>query len=187
MIRLVAFLLVATLALAPARAFDYRAMHLLEDRNTHLILRISDPPPEGDPPQRGRAECNDIDVLDRRGRNLANAFGRALNRSSIGFSDIITSRLCRNIEAATILHLGSVKVNPALDPLAEGEAGERQLDEVYSLIEARRDDQTVLLLTHPSVIEALTGEELTVGEGMVFRLPPFGEIEVRARFGLPPV
>jgi len=173
---------------AAAQGYDYRSLHLLEDRHTHLILRLSDPPEGGDPPERGRAECNDVNGLDRRGRNLANAFGRALNRSSIGFSDIYTSRICRNVEAAEILHMGPVKVRAELDPLPEDDAERRrQIDSVYALIEDARAGDTVLLLTHPGVIEALTGETLDVGEGLVFRLPPFGEVEVRARLGLPPL
>jgi len=179
--------LLTLLVVAPAGAFDYRALHLLEDRNTHLILRLSEAPEGGDLPERGRADCTAVNALNRKGRNLAAGFARALNRSSIGFAAVFTSRLCRNIEAAVILHLGPVKVEEALDPLAEGTLGEAQLDDVYALIEARRPSDTMLLLTHESVIRALTGEGLGVGEAMVIRLPPFGEVEVRARFGLPPI
>jgi len=188
---LLAVLIVATGLAAlhlPAAAYDYRALHLLRDRHTHMILRLSEAPPEGDLPERGRADCNDVTALGREGRKLAAGFARALNRSSIGFSDIFSSQICRNIHAAEILHLGPVKVRPALDPLPpEGTERTRQLDALYALIEERRPAETVLLLTHQDVITALTGEELAVGEALIFRLKPFGDVEVRARAGLPPI
>lgn len=175
------------LLLTPAGAFDYRALHLLEDRHTHLILRLSEAPPEGDGPARGRAECNDVEAIDRKTRNLAQRFGRALQRSSIQIDAILTSRICRNIEAAKLLAIGPVTIVEALDPPPEGEVAEAQRDAILALIEDRRAYETVLLITHEPVIRALTGETLEVGKAMVFRLPPFDDIEVRATFGVPPI
>jgi len=172
---------------ALAQAYDYRTIHLIEDRHTHAIIQVSEPPADGDPPERGRAECNDIETLDRRGRNTAVAFGRMFQRSGIHVDDVMTSTVCRNIEAAKLLQIGPVKITPLLDPLEGDEYPERRVDQLLGMIDSLRPAETVLLLTHDDNIEALTGEKLAPGEGLVFTLPPFGELEVRARFDLPPI
>lgn len=176
----------AMLYAAMAGAYDYRALHFLEDRHTHLILRISEEAPSGDGPERGRAACNAVKALGRTERNIAIAFGRALQRSGIHVDDILTSRVCRMIEAGKLMRLGPLKARAELDPLAEGDARQAQVDAMLSLIDSLRPSETALLLTHAANIEALTGETLAVGEGLVITLPPFGDIEIRARLGLPP-
>lgn len=183
---LLSFSLVILPATAGAQAFDYRALHMLEDRNTHAIIRVSQAPEGGDPPERGRAACNRVKVLDRRGRNRALAFGRMFQRSGIHISDILTSRVCRNIEAARLLQIGPVREEPLLDPFVDDEIPEDRIDALLGRIDPLRPARTVLLLTHEANIEALTGEQLAPGEGLVFTLPPFGEVEVRSRFTLPP-
>ncbi len=168
-------------------AFDYRALHLLEDRNTHAIIRVSEPPEGGDPPERGRADCSSLSVLSRRGRNVAMAFGRTFQRSGIHIDTILTSRVCRNIEAARLLQIGSVTRTDLLDPAPDAAAAQRQADDVLGLLDGLRSSETALLITHPDIIEALTGETLAPGEGLIFRLPPLGEPEVSGRLDLPPL
>lgn len=181
-----AALLAAAALPAASQAFDYRALHLIEDRHTHAIIRVSEAPPEGDRPERGRADCSAVQALDRRGRNTALAFGRMFQRSGIHIDDVMTSTVCRNIEAATLLEIGPVKENPLLDPLEGDEYPERRIDALLGQIDSLRPAETVLLITHTENIEALTGDRLDPGEGLVFTLPPFGELEVRAHFLLPP-
>ncbi|MGF1500655.1 MAG: hypothetical protein ACFBSD_02475 [Paracoccaceae bacterium] len=171
---------------AGAQGYDYRVLHLIEDRHTHAIIRVSTRPEAGDPPDRGRAACNDVAALDRKGRNIALAFGRMFQRSGIHVDDIMTSRVCRNIEAARLLQIGPVKESALLDPIDGEEYPERRIDALLGEIDALRPAETVLLLTHAKNIDALTGETLAPGEGLVFRLPPFGDIEVLGRFDLPP-
>ena len=185
-IALLAGLVIGAGALS-AGAFDYRALHLLEDRNTHAIIRVSEPPEGGDPPERGRADCASLSVLSRRGRNMAMAFGRMFQRSGIHIDTILTSRVCRNIEAARLLQIGPATRTDLLDPAPDAAAAERQAEDVLGLLDGLRPSETALLITHPDIIEALTGETLSPGEGLVFRLPPFGEPEVSARFDLPPL
>lgn len=181
-------LLAAGLLSAPGSpgAYDYRALHMLEDRRTHAIIRISEPPVDGDPPQRGRADCATIEVLDRRGRNIARAFGRMFQRSGIHIDDILTSRLCRNIEAARLMAIGPADETELLDPAPDEAAAKAQADDILGRLDGLRPSETAMLITHPDIVTALTGESLAPGEGLVFRLPPFGDPEVRARFDLPP-
>lgn len=189
MTRIAAALLVLPLVLAANRAdgYDYRALHMIEDRHTHAIIRVSEAPEDGDLPERGRAECNDVRALDRKGRNIAVAFGRMFQRSGIHIDSIMTSNVCRNIEAAKMLQIGPVTISPLLDPLTGDDHAPERIDQLLGEIDAMRPAETVLLITHAANIEALTGETLQPGEGLVFTLPPFGDLEVRARFELPPI
>lgn len=185
----IAFGLILILAAAPvsAQSFDYRTLHLIEDRNTHAIINSSDAPEDGDLPERGRADCARIQALDRQGRNVARAFGRMFQRSSIHIDAILTSRVCRKIEAARMLQIGPVSEEPLLDPFTEELDREARTEALLALLDGLGRGESALLLTHPDNVEALTGERLEVGEGLVFTLPPFGEIEVRGRFSLPPL
>ncbi|MEM1343038.1 MAG: hypothetical protein AAGI34_00500 [Pseudomonadota bacterium] len=179
-----ALLLLSTAA--TAQSYDYRTLHLIEDRHTHAVIRVT-PAPEAELPERGRANCNDVEGLNRRGRNTALAFGRMFQRSGIHIDEILVSRLCRTIEAGKLLSIGPVREFEALDPPAADELPDARLDAILGRIDSLRPSETVLLIAHHEIVEALTGESLEPGEGLVFRLPPFGEIEVRARFGLPPL
>ncbi|GMG81669.1 hypothetical protein LNKW23_08820 [Paralimibaculum aggregatum] len=175
------------LAAAPrAGAYDYRVLHMIEDRHTHVVLRISEPPAGGDLPQRGRAACADVPALDRRGRNRALAFGRMFQNSGIHVDLILTSRLCRNIQAAALMKIGPLTEQPLLDAPESGEIGEEQTEALLGYLDGLRASETALLVAHGAVIEALTGERLEPGEGLVFTLPPFGEMTLRGRFDLPP-
>ena len=181
-------LVLAVLALPGfAAAYDYRTLHLLQDRHTHAIIRVSEAPEGGDTVVRGWADCSETDALDRRGRNVARTFGRMFQRSGLHIDEILSSRVCRNIAAGKALQIGPVKEEPLLDPLGEGESAEERLDRLLGLLEGLRPGETALLLTHPAIVEALTGETLAPGEGLVFRLPPFGEVTVVGRFDLPPI
>jgi phosphohistidine phosphatase SixA len=170
---------------AGAQDYDYRTLHLLRDSHTHVILRITEEPEDGDPPQRGRAACNAVQALDRRGRAIANGYSRMFQRYGIHLDNILTSEICRNVQAGIALQLGPVRANALLNPLPDGPEAERQTEALLGLIETLRPAENALLLTHESNIEALTGVTLAVGEGLVFRLEPFGEVEVRGRFTLP--
>ncbi len=181
-----ALLILGLIVAGPAGAYDYRVLHMVEDRNSHVILRISERPEDGDPPERGRADCNDLSALDRRGRNVARAFGRMFQESSIHIDRILTSRVCRQIEAAKLLQIGPVTELDLLDPVADGEVSEDRRDALLGYLDSLRAAETALLITHAAVVEALTGEVLAPGEGLVFTLPPFGEVTVRGRFDLPP-
>jgi len=187
MIRAALALALAFLAAAqPAAAYDYRVLHLIEDRHTHVVIRTSEPPEGGDPPERGRSSCSAVDPLGRQERNVADALGRMFQRSSIHVDTILTSRVCRMIESARLLEIGPVTEEPLLDPFEEGEDREARTEALLSLIDGFGASETALLITQADNIEALTGQSLDVGEGLVFRLPPFGEFEVRGRFDLPP-
>jgi len=179
--------LILSAGAAGAQSYDYRALYLLQDRHTHAIIRVSEPPPGGDPPERGRADCTTVEALSRRGRNVARAFGRMFQQSAINFQTFLTSRLCRNIEAARLMALRPSDESALLDPAPDAETAARQAEDILGMLDGMRPSDTVLLLTHPDIVEALTGETLAPGEGLVFRLPPFGEPEVRARFDLPPI
>jgi len=179
-----ALLLIAAAGSA-AQGYDYRALYLLQDRYTHAVIRVSDPPDGGDPPERGRADCASVEVLDRRGRAIARAFGRMFQQSAINFQTFLTSRLCRDIEAARLMALRPSDEIALLDPAPDADTAARRAEDVLSLLEQKRPAETVLIMTHPDIVEALIGEPLAPGEGLVLRLPPFGEPEVRARFALP--
>ncbi len=176
----------AGLLAVPATAYDYRILHMIEDRHTHAIIRVSAMPEEGDIAERGRADCSGIDALDRRGRNVARAFGRAFQRSSIHIDLIYTSNICRQIEAGRLLQIGPSNELDLLDPVADGEDAADRIDALLTMLDGLPPGETALLIAHQATIEALVGETLSVGEGLVFTLPPFGRPEMRGRFGLPP-
>ncbi|MEM9147906.1 MAG: hypothetical protein AAGC57_17115 [Pseudomonadota bacterium] len=182
---LLALACVTPMFVGPAVGYDYRTLHLIEDRRTHAIVRVSGLPGDGDPPQRGRADCNGIDALARRERNIALAFGTMFQRSGIHIDKILTSRICRQIQAARMLAIGPVTELDVLDPADPAESVDR-VDRLLSYLDGLRPGETALLLAHQATIEALTGEQLGLGEGLVFTLPPFGAPRVRGRFGLPP-
>ncbi|MGF1446232.1 MAG: hypothetical protein ACFBRM_08510 [Pikeienuella sp.] len=179
-------LLALTLAAPTAGAYDYRVLHMIEDRHTHAIIRVSATPEGGDRPERGRADCADAAALGRRGRNIAAIFGRMFQNSSIHIDEILTSRVCRNIEAATRLQIGPVTELALLDPPEGSEIAEDRTEALLAYLDGLRASETALLITHQPIIEALTGETLEIGQGLVFTLPPFGEVTVRGRFDLPP-
>jgi len=176
----------SALVAGPGTAYDYRTLHLIEDRHTHAIIRVSAVPEGGDLPERGRADCAGVDALDRRGRNIARAFGRAFQRSSIHIDLIYTSNVCRQIEAGRLLEIGPSNELDLLDPIEKGEDAADRMDALLTLLDGLPPGETALLIAHQATVEALLGETLAVGEGLVFTLPPFGRPELRGRFGLPP-
>ncbi|MEO0994928.1 MAG: hypothetical protein AAFX62_14110 [Pseudomonadota bacterium] len=181
-----AVLLLPLLA-GPVSAYDYRTLHLIEDRRTHVIIRVSAQPEDGDREERGRAGCAGLETLGRTERNIARAFGGMFQRSSIHIDKILTSRVCRQIEAARLLAIGPVTAFDVLDPVGpNGEDTGEQVERLLSFLDGLRPAETALLFAHQATIEAMTGVSLGVGEGLVFTLPPFGEPKVRGRFGLPP-
>jgi broad specificity phosphatase PhoE len=119
------------------------------------------------PPLRG---CDPSAVLTAIGREEMRRWGDMLRDHGLGSAKLLASRQCSAMETATLLSLGPVEHEAALDPLngdaeARTEALRRAI--LAALQERRRGGGPVVFITHRANIAALTGLDPAHGEVLV--------------------
>lgn len=137
-----------------------------------LMLRHAHAPGFGDPSQFRLEDCATQRNLDARGRAQAAAIGKWLRQHGVRDARIYSSLWCRSLDTARLLGLGPVTPLPALNSFFE-----RSHERMSSLVAlnaffARQpaDGPLIILVTHFANIQAITGEEVGSGEGVLLQL-----------------
>ena len=148
-----------------------------------LMIRHALAPGNGDPANFQIGDCSTQRNLDGRGREQATAIGKMLQSKGIASARVYSSQWCRCYETAELLALGPVAELPALNSFFElTQNREPNLKALRKFIaEQPPDGRLVILVTHFVTVSAITGEGISSGEGVLFKLNKNAPYEVVGR------
>jgi broad specificity phosphatase PhoE len=160
--------LVALLASAPAPA-DERLWSLLKAGGQVVLIRHTvTTPGAGDPPGMRLDDCSTQRNLTDAGRAHARRIGEAFKSRGIPVERVLSSPWCRCLETAR-LAFGQPEVSDALSNLfGRPENRERQIKQIQALVATKAAKGNLVLVTHGSTIQALTGVSPGTGEMVLF-------------------
>jgi len=163
----VAVMLIASPALAGDDASD--AWAALAQGGHVALIRHGNAPPGygGDPPGFRLDDCKTQRNLDDVGRAQARALGDAFRQHGVRVDRIVASPVCRCMETAQLMALGSVETSPVLLP--DVSSTRVRLSELEQMISTWRGPGTLVLVSHGIAIGRLTGITLQQAETLVLQ------------------
>jgi len=167
--------MVITTSVGSARAFSSveEASLWVEILNGQVVvmMRHALAPGVGDPDDFSLDDCRTQRNLSERGRQQAMQIGERFRDNGIVVTDVYTSQWCRCRETAELLDLGVVNDLPPLNSFFRNRSrGPQQTADVLQWLSVREDRKPLVLVTHMVNILELTGQSLSSGEMIVFRL-----------------
>ncbi|WP_200939514.1 histidine phosphatase family protein [Aureimonas sp. Leaf454] len=167
---------------APSKAEGTPGWDALSQPQTHILMRHAEAPGVGDPAGFRLGDCATQRNLSAAGREQARRIGEAIKDRGIRVDRILTSQWCRAAETATLLDLGPIVEDAALNSFFDTrETARTQSDEVRrTLSDLDRTGQRATLVTHQVNITSLTGVFPASGEMIVVRMSG-NDVEVLAR------
>jgi len=134
-----------------------------------MFMRHALAPGYGDPSHFDVNDCATQRNLNATGRVQAKALGKVLKQHQIRFDEIKSSQWCRCQETARLLNVGKVVPFTGLNSFFEEHADREQtLRQLKSYLDALKQDELVLLVTHQVVISAVTGVYAPSGGVVLF-------------------
>lgn len=134
-----------------------------------MFMRHALAPGYGDPSHFDVNNCSTQRNLDATGRAQAKSLGKVLKQHQIRFDEIKSSQWCRCQETARLLDVGKVVPFTGLNSFFEEHADREQtLRELKNYLDALKQDELVLLVTHQVVISAVTGVYAPSGGVVLF-------------------
>ena len=134
-----------------------------------MFMRHALAPGYGDPSYFDVNNCSTQRNLDATGRAQARSLGKVLKQHQIRFDEIKSSQWCRCQETARLLDVGKVVPFTGLNSFFEEHADREQtLRQLKSYLDALKQDELVLLVTHQVVISAVTGVYAPSGGVVLF-------------------
>ncbi|WEX11451.1 histidine phosphatase family protein [Chelativorans sp. AA-79] len=156
MIRTAATVFLLLLACLSAAATE-AGWALLREGGQVVLISNANAPGHGDPANFDIESCATQRNLSDRGRQQARRMGALFFARAAPIEEVLTSRYCRAVETAT-LAFGDAEPLDALDYFEPGsEAGEAQLEALRERVTAYTGAGNLVMVTHPEVIESLTG------------------------------
>ncbi|MET4734097.1 broad specificity phosphatase PhoE [Thalassospira sp. MBR-102] len=145
-------------------------------------MRHAIAPGTGDPENFTIGDCSTQRNLDETGRNQARAIGERVREAGIELDVILSSQWCRCLETASLLDLGPVTEEPALNSFFRDSGTKKtQTDQIIDRLGALPEGSKVLLITHQVNITALTGIYPRSGEIILIRVDENNTVEMLAR------
>jgi len=161
--------IVLLLNVALAQAESALAKVIAETGANVMFMRHALAPGYGDPGHFDVNDCATQRNLDATGRAQATALGKVLRQHQILFDEIKSSQWCRCQETARLLDVGKVVAFTGLNSFFEEHADREQtLRQLNSYLDALKQDELVLLVTHQVVISAVTGVYAPSGGVVLF-------------------
>ena len=122
------------------------------------LVRHGNAPPGygGDPPGMKIEDCKTQRNLDDTGREQARAVGEAFRKRGVQVDRILSSPMCRCLDTARLMAVGSVETSWALLPDRDRNAPVR-LSELKEIVSAWRGPGTLVLVTHGFTVQNLIG------------------------------
>lgn len=146
------------------------------DSSFVVLARHGDAPGRGEPDGFDLKDCTRQRNLSEKGRSQARNLGAMFRSNGINVTRVLTSRFCRARETAELLSLGSVNESAAFDDLSFNKHYAQQLlAEARDLVASWRGPGVLLIVSHGSNIEALSGIHLEQG-GMLVASMKQGEL-----------
>jgi phosphohistidine phosphatase SixA len=136
-----------------------------------VLMRHADAPGGfGDPPGFKVEDCATQRNLSAKGRADARKIGARLRSEGIAFETILSSPWCRCIDTATLLELGPVKTEPTFgNVFVLRDQREALTSGARAVVDQWSGSGTLLVVTHGTNIQALTGIQPASGEIVVVR------------------
>jgi phosphohistidine phosphatase SixA len=161
--------IVLLLNVALAQAESALAKVIAETGANVMFMRHALAPGYGDPSHFDVNDCDTQRNLDATGRAQAKSLGKVLKQHQIRFDEIKSSQWCRCQETARLLEVGKVMPFTGLNSFFEEHADREQtLRQLKSYLDALKQDELVLLVTHQVVISAVTGVYAPSGGVVLF-------------------
>jgi phosphohistidine phosphatase SixA len=137
-----------------------------------LMIRHASAPGFGDPDNFKIGDCNTQRNLDNRGREQAVEIGNWLRSHDIETAKVYSSQWCRCMETAKLLDIGDVKALPALNSFFQmPQNREPNLLALKQFIASQKTDgELIILVTHHVTIEAISGQNVASGDGVLLKL-----------------
>jgi phosphohistidine phosphatase SixA len=178
------FLLLTLLALAapPVVAADEALWELLRGGGQVVLIRHAvTTPGVGDPPGFRLDDCATQRNLTDAGREDARRLGAAFRARGIPVGRVLSSPWCRCLETAR-LAFGGAEPWPALSNLFGNRAQEPEQVRVLREVVGRRPDTgNLVLVTHGSVVQPLTGIQPAPAELVVLTPEAAGRFRIAGR------
>jgi len=135
-----------------------------------ILVRHGDAPGTGEPSGFDLNNCKTQRNLSTKGLTDAVGLGALFRERGIKVAKILSSRFCRARETGALMLLGPVETSAAFDDLAFNESRKQELREQERTLITSWDGRGLLLVvTHASNIEALTGTKLKPGAMIAVR------------------
>src|SRR5262249_32439664 len=140
------------------------------------LIRHANAPPGfgGDPPGFRLDDCSTQRNLDDMGRAQAKALGDAFRRHGVRVDPVLASPVCRCLDTASLMAVGSVERSLALLPDLD-RANRVRLRELKDIVSRWRGPGTLVLVTHGFTIEPLVGTIPQQAETLVLKPVPGSE------------
>ena len=157
-----------TFGASPASATEASWARLATGGYT-ILMTHANAPGVGDPPYFDLEDCTTQRNLSDRGRQLARRYSVRFARRSISISRVYASQWCRTLETASNT-FPDVEAEPleALDLVDDDPAAlAAHMETLTQLIRQFRGPGNQVMITHPEIVEALTGVVPHGGEALV--------------------
>lgn len=184
---LLALSIAAVLALSVPRglaagADDEEVWNLLRSGGQVVLMRHTvTPPGVGDPPGMRIDDCSTQRNLTDEGRRHAKAIGEVVRARGIQFERVLSSPMCRCLETARLAFGRAEIVNATVNPHAGIEDKPREVREMRALATEKRRGGNVILVSHGTTINGVTGLNVEPGEMIVVTPQGDGHFELRGR------
>jgi phosphohistidine phosphatase SixA len=178
-----ALLLAIALVALPAPAVSSDAVwDLLRGGGQVVLLRHGTTTPGvGDPPGFRLEDCATQRNLSEEGRSESRRIGTAFRARSVPVGQVLSSPWCRCLETAR-LAFGRAERWTALNNLFGNRSREaEQVAAMRERVSQRPADGNLVLVTHGSTIQALTGQSVAQGEFLVATPEGGGRFRVAGR------
>lgn len=155
---------------------------LLRNGGQVVLINHANAPGSGDPANFDVENCATQRNLSDRGRQQARRMGALFFARTAPIDQVLTSRYCRARDTANLAFGDEeVEVFEALDPLPpDPEAAGAQVNALMERILAHTGAGNLVMVTHPSVIEMLTGSRVRDAEAVILARTP-DAVRVAAR------
>ena len=166
-----------------ARASEPAELWLaLRTGEAFALMRHALAPGSGDPDNFAVADCSTQRNLDARGRAQARQVGERFRAHGIGSATVYSSPWCRCLDTATGLDLGPVRRLDSLGSIhRRPDLRDPRVAVLQAWLEAHDGGGPLVLVSHHSVIRALTGVGPASGEIIVARQRADGSVAVLGR------
>ncbi|HEY3068535.1 MAG TPA: histidine phosphatase family protein [Methylomirabilota bacterium] len=153
----------------------------LREPGAVVVLRHSFAPGSFDPPDARLDDCTTQRNLNAHGRAQATQIGEAFRRNDIAVGTVLSSPRCRCLDTAR-LAFGRVQAWDVLGGALGDDARRRaHVAEITRAMAAHESGPPLVLVTHGSVVTALTGLDVKMGEFVVLRRARDGGRSVAGR------
>lgn len=178
---------IALLLGVPWAAADEALWSLLQGGGQVVLIRHAQTTSgAGDPEGMRLDDCRTQRNLDERGRAEALRLGTAFRAKSVPIGDLLSSPWCRCLETARIAFARAPRVHPALGNLfGRPERAQSQVAQLKQLAARVPERGNMVMLTHGSTIQALTGISPATAEMVVLTPQPGGELRLAGRLPVP--